>query len=1048
MSKSLLKIVGIGASAGGVEAFRLFFENMPADSGLAFVVILHLAPDRKSLLPDILTRWTKMPVIAAADDTLLAADNVYVVPAGAVATLAGGRLKLRTVRPEERYQAAAIDIFFDTLAADMKERAIGIVLSGTGHDGSLGLKAIREAGGTTIAQGSNKTTVPLYPGMPDSAIATGAVDMVIPAGEIPGVLIMAQNLETAPAPSKYVLTPDFNGVRIEICDVLHERIGHDFSKYKDKTFMRRVDRRMKILNITDYTAYKERLERDREENLLLFRDLLIGVTSFFRDGETFDALAKEVIPLLFVGKSARNAVRVWVAGCATGEEAYSLAILLREHAQTLPNPPQLQVFATDLDELAITAARVGRYPATLLQGMLPSRLNRFFVKTEAGYIVAKEIRDICTFSPHSLIRDPPFSRVDFVSCRNLLIYMDNDLQAQVIPTFHYALAPGGLLLLGSAETVSRFETLFSVVDKKHRIFKRNDVPTLLPQLALRIPSMVGPERNQTQPAAVPEETWVQSVARAKNRMLETYTSPFVVVAVTGEILHYSNRTGRFFEPAPGPPSTNLFDMARPNVRLSLRSVLRRAAESGQRVEQRLFTGEDALSEDNITLLVEPISNPGPNQLFLIVFSLAPRALDSEPRTIAGLSQRELQVASALEQENRDLREQLQSIKEEHETALEELRSSNEELHSVNEELQSSNEELETSREEIQSINEEMSTVNAQLSQKVELLDRANSDLKNLFESTRVATIFLDRHFIIRAFTPEVANIYKVIPTDIGRSLMDIVNRLEYVDLRRDVSQVLRTLEPMERRVARDDGKAYYLMRILPYRSPDSSVDGLLITFTEVTRIVQAEQHQRLLVDELNHRVKNMLTVVISLAAQTLRRSASLTDFSEVFIGRVHALTKAYELLSGRSWQDVLLADVLAEELRPFMSSGRTNIVMSGPEVALDARGALAVGMAIHELTTNAIKYGSLSVGEGDVSIVWQIEAHEDGPHFVLEWTERNGPPVEPPQKRGFGMLLIERGLSHDMAGEAQIIFAPEGVRARLRAPQRRLAVPVESSGEP
>ncbi len=1043
MRKSVLKIVGIGASAGGVEAFRLFFEKMPANSGFAFVVILHLAPDRKSLLPEILARWTKMPVLAAADDLLVQADHVYVVPPGTAATLTQGRLRLRQLTTAERHQASTIDVFFDSLAADLKERAIGIILSGTGHDGALGMKAIREVGGVTIAQGSDGT-VPLYAGMPDSAIATGAVDRVIPVEEIPELLVASQTVAEMLYLSPAISEDAIEQHRRDICRVLQERIGHDFSRYKDKTFMRRVNRRMQVLNLTDYAAYVARLEGDRDENVLLFRDLLIGVTSFFRDAETFALLARDYIPGLFKGKSAINAVRVWVAACATGEEAYSLAILLHEYADTLDTAPQIMVFASDLDELAIATARVGRYPATLLQDMSPERLARFFVKTESGYVVTKEIRDICTFSPHSLIRDPPFSRVDFVSCRNLLIYMDNELQAQVIPTFHYALVPGGILLLGSAETVSRFETLFSVCDKKHRIFQRNDVPSQLPQLPLRTISMSGPDKTSGNLTPAREESWVQSVNRAKNRMLEMYTSAFVVVSITGEVLHYSNRTGRFFEPAPGPPSTNLFDMARSNVRLSLRSVLRRASESGQRVEQRLFEGVDTPAREVVTLLVEPMSNPGPNQLFLIVFAEAIRTIEAEV-SAGGLSAAQLQASGAAERENRDLREQFQSIKEEHETALEELRSSNEELHSVNEELQSSNEELETSREEIQSINEEMSTVNTQLSQKVEQLDRANSDLKNLFDSTRVATIFLDKHFIIRAFTPEVAGIYKLIPTDIGRSLMDIVNRLDYADLRTDVRKVLQTLEPLERRVARADGRAHYLMRILPYRSPDSSVDGSLITFMEVTSIVQAEQHQRLLVDELNHRVKNMLTVVISLATQTLRRAPSMEAFSDVFIGRVHALTKAYELLSGRSWREVLLADVLAEELRPFMSDTRDNIRLQGPEVSLDARGALAVGMAIHELSTNAVKYGSLSVADGDVSVDWRVEPGDDGPYFVLDWIERNGPPVALPQKRGFGMVLIERGFSHDLAGEAHIEFVTAGVHARLRAPLRRITLETENT---
>ena len=388
----------------------------------------------------------------------------------------------------------------------------------------------------------------------------------------------------------------------------------------------------------------------------------------------------------------------------------------------------------------------------------------------------------------------------------------------------------------------------------------------------------------------------------------------------------------------------------------------------------------------------------------------------------------------MDRELRDTREQLQSLGEEHETALEELRSANEELHSVNEELQSNNEELETSKEEIQSVNEELHTVNAQLSNKVDELDRANSDLRNLFESTRVATVFLDAHMVIRAFTPEVASIYNLIPSDRGRSLTDIVSRLDYDSLQDDVAEVLQTLAPAERRVSRRDGSAHYLLRILPYRTPDSAVDGSLITFVDVTQIIEAEQHQRLLVDELNHRVKNMLTVVISLATQTLRRAGTLEEFSGVFLGRVHALTAAYSLLSRESWSAVQLDEIVTEELRPFIAGDRTNIVIEGPIVSLNPRGALALGMAIHELATNAAKYGALSVPEGDVAVTWDVERTDDGEHLLLEWLERNGPPVPEPAKRGFGSVLIERALGHDLSGKAMIEFLPEGVRALVRAP--------------
>ena len=521
---------------------------------------------------------------------------------------------------------------------------------------------------------------------------------------------------------------------------------------------------------------------------------------------------------------------------------------------------------------------------------------------------------------------------------------------------------------------------------------------------------------------------------ANSRVLERFAAPFVVVTEDGTVVHYSSHAGGFLQPALGPPSRSIFDMVRRGLRHAVRAALHSAAETGRAVEQAVLAEAEGGRTGPVTLVVEPLPGQEPDRPYLVVFKEAgPGRSEPPPSGEAGGA---ASLAMELDREVRDTKERLQALTEEHETALEELRSSNEELHSVNEELQSSNEELETSKEEIQSVNEELQTVNAELSGKVDELDRANSDLRNLFESTRVATVFLDQHMVIRAFTPEVGSIYNLIPSDRGRPLTDIVSRLDYDGMRDDVLHVLHTLEPLERRVSRRDGTAHYLLRILPYRAPDSTVDGSLVTFVDVTRIVEAEQHQRLLVDELNHRVKNMLAVIISLATQTLRRAGTLEEFSGVFLGRVHALTAAYSLVSRENWSSVELREVVAEELRPFMASDRTNVRIEGPPVMLDPRGALALGMAIHELATNAVKYGALSVAEGDVAVTWTLERNQDAnsQQLVLDWVEQNGPPVTAPAKRGFGMTLIERGLAHDLSGQAKVEFLPGGVRASVRAP--------------
>ena len=1031
-----MQVVAIGASAGGIEAFRVFFQNMPSGLDMSVVVILHQSADRKSMLSEIIARWTDMPVSEATEGDPLTPNHVYVIPSGKVATVRQGRIYLRPLRTDGPRETTPIDEFFDSLATDAGDSAVAIVLSGTGHDGALGLKSIKARGGLTIAQGSNGTG-PEQSGMPHSAIAAGGVDLIIPVEDMPAVLITALASRSEPVEDKPAAART-DALRLSICEILQARLGHDFSQYKDKTFLRRVQRRMQVVSIGSMSDYVVRLQKDREEVVLLFRDLLIGVTKFFRDVRAFEAVQRVVLPRLFQNKGARDTVRIWVPGCATGEEAYSLAMLLREHMDTSIEAPQIQLFATDIDETAINTARIGRYPATLLEDVIPERRQRFFSKVENTYQVSKEIRDLCTFSTHSLVKDPPFSRMNLVSCRNLLIYMDVDLQAAVIPAFHYSLAPGGVLLLGSAETIVRHDDLFAALEKEHRIFLRRDVSSP----PLRMPSrhfVPGPASNRSlsTPAQQGRTDWARSLSIANSRVLERFACPFVVVTEDGGIVHYSSHVGGMLQPALGAPSRNLFDMARRGLRRGLQAVLRTAVENGFAAEQLVHLEGDGGNHETVTLIAEPLPGHEPDRPYLIVFRSTGAGSGPVRPLIQGV---DASPDTEMERDLREARDQLQSLNEEHETALEELRSSNEELHSVNEELQSSNEELETSREEIQSVNEELQTVNAQLNAKVDELDRANSDLQNLFESTRVATVFLDQHIVIRAFTPEVGSIYNLIPSDRGRPLTDIVSRISYASLREDVQRVLHTLEPQERSVSRLDGTAHYLLRILPYRSPDSTVDGCLVTFVDVTEIVKAEQHQRLLVDELNHRVKNMLTIVISLASQTSRRSASLEDFTGVFLGRVNALTSAYTLLSRENWSSVQLGEVLEEELRPFVASGRVNIRIEGPPVSLAPKAALALGMAAHELATNAVKHGALSVPDGSVSLTWSIMRQDERDTLILEWAEHNGPPVVSPSRRGFGSMLIEHGLTHDLSGEAKIQFLSSGVHATI-------SVPVETISE-
>jgi two-component system CheB/CheR fusion protein len=1030
-----MPVIGIGASAGGIQAFQSFFENMPADSGSAFVVMLHLPADKKSILPELLGRWTAMPVQEATDGCDLQANHVYVPPPGVVVTFRDGRLHHH--RPDARgpRELNPISMLFSSLAEGLEEDAVGVVLSGTGNDGALGLKAIKEKGGLTLVQGTDGTG-PQHDGMPLSAIATGVIDVIAPVEAMPGRIMAVQRARQNPDGLAPLSAEEVDAARLKICAILNRTVGHDFSGYKDKTFLRRVERRMQVLGLASFAAFIERLEADRHEVIMLFRDLLIGVTSFFRDEQTFDLLKRTVVPRLLEGKGADDTIRIWVPGCATGEEAYSLALLMREQLDAAGgSTPRVQVFATDIDEPAITTARAGRYPVALLKGMSPERLSRYFVHgIDGSYTIAKSVRELCTFSAHSLTRDPPFSRIDLLSCRNLLIYLDLELQAVVIPAFHYSLVPDGILLLGSSETVNRHENLFKTLDRSHRIFQKRDVPSPPLQLTGRENSRET-QATRSSPAHRAPSRFGTRFAWANTRIMERFAPPFAIVTADAEALHYSSNLERYLDFPAGTPSQNVLLMARTGLRTPLRTALKQAAESGRSVERSGISIQAAGGQTRrLSLLVEPRREQGSDTVFLVVFLEETQEAGRDPNPRAEEAPGDAAAHNQLESELRDTREQLQSIKEEHDTALEELKSANEELHSVNEELQSTNEELETSKEEIQSINEELQTVNGQLANKVDELDHKNSDLQNLFESTQVATIFLDPYLVIRSFTPAIASLYNLIPSDQGRPLTDIVSRLRYTSLREDCRRVLQTLEPSERRVVRDDDTTHYLMRILPYRTPDSDVDGTIVTFVDVTSIVQAEQHQRLLVDELNHRVKNMLTVVISMASQTLKRSDTLGQFEQSYMGRIHALSGAYSLLSDVGWQMVALEALLLEELQPFFSQDRSNIVLAGSRVLLQPRAALALGMAIHELTTNAVKHGALSVPEGMVQIAWRLEQTSGNAVLVLNWSESNGPPVSPPTRKGFGMTMIERGLRQDMSAEVTIAFEPEGVKATVRAP--------------
>ena len=1018
-----LPIVGIGASAGGVEALEAFFKSVPAGNGLAFVVVTHLSPDRKSMLAEILGRATTMPVVDAQDDQAVEAEHVYVLPPGAVLTIRDGRLRLQHTEPA-RHQRAPIDVFFNSLAEDQAEHAIGVVLSGGGSDGTLGLKAIKENGGLTVAQGSNVTR-PRFAEMPSSAVAAGFVDLELPVEHIAERIIgyvRDWGAFDAERPS------DALG---RIYALLRARTGHDFSEYKERTFQRRVQRRMQVLQTTRLDEYAERLQQQPEEVNALFRDLLIGVTDFFRDPAAFQALETLVVPHLFEGKGADDEIRVWVAGCSTGEEAYSIAILLREQCEKMLSPPRVQVFATDIDEAALAVARAARYQTSVGKEVSPERLDRFFVQDVGVYHVVKELREMCIFSMHSVIRDPPFSRLDLICCRNFLIYLKPSLQTQIIPLFHYSLKPGGFLFLGSSENLSRHTELFVRLDRKNRIFRRRDLVSR-PPLPLR---QLLPSARHAASGTDARQGGFQGgllqrsdiLRRINLAIVERFAPAYVIVDEFGEAVFFSSGTGKYLQPAVGPPNRDIIAMARPGLRADLRAALHSARDTGRRTVRDRVAVRTNGGTQMVSIAVEPVSEANEKAFGIVFFDRGAIRTDDET-TGAASPEGEDPTVRQLEQELEEIKERLQSTIEELETANEEFRSSNEELLSVNEELQSTNEELETSKEELQSVNEELQTVNGELTSKVDELDRVNADLNNLFASTEIATIFLDKSLVIRSFTPAVTKLFKLLPGDQGRPLTDLASSIAYPDLENDIRAVFDG-EMVERAVSLREGSEHYLARLLPYRASDRSIDGVLLTFVDVTNLVTAEAQQKVLTAELSHRVKNTLAVVASLAERTLPNGDDKTEL----IGRVHALGHTHDLLAEGGWRDARLRDVIRIELAPHLAAGSANLRVDGPPVMLKPQAALLMALVMHELATNAAKYGALSVAGGRVDISWKIAAGSP-PHLELIWTEQGGPNVGALARRGFGTELIERGIRFELQGEAKLEAVDGSLQCRMSIP--------------
>lgn len=856
-SHLMFPVVGIGASAGGLAALLRFFEHMPNNNGMAFVVILHLSADHESKADKIIQSITKMPVLQVTKPVPIEKNHVYVISPAHQLAMRDGHLSVS--KPErKRGELVAIDLFFRTLADAHRERAFCLVLSGTGSDGAVGLSRIKEQGGVAMAQAPSDAE---YDDMPRSAIATGMVDLVLPVVEMPQKLIeLWDNARNMTLPGKFDPPPHIRPIVSEeqaiaaeralrdILALLFSRTGYNFRHYKRATVLRRIERRMQVNAQPDLQAYLTFLHANPRETELLLGDMLIGVTNFFRDREAFEALERDVMPQILSSSDPqspgdRGEIRVWSAGCSSGEEAYSLAILLADQARIANSSAKLQVFATDIDERAIVTARTGIYPDSIKTDIQPSRLREYFVKNQNRYTVKKDVRDLVLFAQHSLLRDPPFSRLQLIVCRNLLIYLDREVQKEILEMFHFALRPGGYLFLGSSESADLCAHLFAPVDKKNRIFRakaghapKRSLPTLPVGLSA------------AQPQSTPAQTRrgsarKNSFAEIHQRVLEQYAPPSVIVNPDAEVVHMSDRAGHFLRYVGGEPSHNLLTLIKPELRLELRTAMFQAVQSGRSVEARRVRVQRDERVFYVNMIARPFHDDESGSEFVLVLFDEVEDTMSRESTESHEGTKD-SVLSQLEEELQRTKLELQHVIEQSHVSTEELKASNEELQAINEELRSATEELETSKEELQSINEELITVNHELKIKVEETDKINDDLQNLITSTDIATVFVDRGMRIKWFTPRATEIFSMLPVDAGRPLMDITHRLNYAELTDDATRVFESLRPIEREVSSHDHRCY-LARLLPYRTSEDHIEGAVLTFIDITERRAAEQELRL-----------------------------------------------------------------------------------------------------------------------------------------------------------------------------------------------------------
>jgi two-component system CheB/CheR fusion protein len=1041
-----LPIVGIGASAGGLAAFEAFFSGMPADTdpGMAFVLVQHLDPNHKSMLTDLTRRYTRMQVFEVEDGMEVSPDCIYIIPPGYDMSFQKGKLNLYEPSAPRGHRFP-IDFFFRSLAGDQGERAIALILSGTGSDGSAGIRTIKEKGGMLMVQSPESTE---FDGMPRSAISTGMADYVLPPAEMAEALFSYTSRAFGQASEKTRAGGKGKDEALKtIFRLLRGYSGHDFTHYKPTTILRRIERRMAILQIDGIEKYVEYVENKSDELNELFHDLLIGVTHFFRDSEAFTILEETIVGKLFAGKSSGDSVRVWSAGCSTGEEAYSIAILLHEHMTALKENYNLQVFATDIDGQAIATARSGIYPASIAADISPERLARFFTEESLSsegvpesYRINKKIRDALIFSEQNIIKDPPFSNIDLISCRNLMIYLNGDLHKKLIPLFHYSLRPGGLLFLGTSESIGEGSDLFNTLDRRAKLFQRKDTGSTsqLRSYGSFLPPMFPASGNSDRKRSSQEAVKKISLRElAEKTILQRLAPASALVNSEGDIFYLHGRTGMFLEPATGEVGHyNILKMAREGLYHELSEGLRQVVKQGgifSRSGLRVKTNGH-FSSVNVSICtaisISGVASDPP--LYLVVLEeVSESSADQELQFDRSPGSDDGGIAE-LREELRAKEKHLQTVNEEFETANEELKSSNEEMQSMNEELQSTNEELETSKEELQSVNEELVTVNTELQSKVADLWRVNNDMCNLLSGTGIATIFVDQKLQILRFTPTTSEVTNLISSDIGRPVGHIVSNLDnYDSMVPDIREVLESLVPKEVEVRNSRGE-WFTMRILPYRSLDGRIEGAVINFVNITRLKKIEEElkkqlsdKEMLLREIHHRIKNNIASIgslLSMQLQTVNNAEAVSVLQDA-VGRVNSMSALYDKLlihndyaegSVKSYIEGLvnsLGDL-------FFDKMEHSIDIRVTDFSLSSKTLFPLGIIINELITNAMKYAFPDKFTGLISV--SLTRRED--HVTLT-IEDNGIGLPEgfslEEATGFGLTLV-RMLSDQLDGSYTI----------------------------